>query len=91
VNHLLTGISDEIGRPNRAEAINQLETLSRRGYFPLPEYSYTEGRGKDGNSTWSCVCSIDGVDRQFRSRSSSKKEAKKSAAYKMLKYMIQES
>ena len=90
VNHLLTSIEDEVGRPSRADSINQLETLSRRGYFPLPEYSYSEGRTKDGNSSWSCVCSIEGFKRSFRSRSSSKKEAKKSAAYKMIKYVLQE-
>ena len=89
-NHLLNNIEDEVGRPNRADAINQLETLSRRGYFELPEYVYSEGRTKEGNPSWSCKCGIEGFKRSFRSRSSSKKEAKKSAAYKMLKYVLQE-
>ena len=35
-------IRDEIANPNKDEAINQLETLHRRGYFALPEYVFTK-------------------------------------------------
>lgn len=34
-NDMLPSIHDEIENPNRDDAINQLETLARRGYFPF--------------------------------------------------------
>lgn len=34
-NDMLPSIRDEIENPNRDDAINQLETLARRGYFPF--------------------------------------------------------
>ena len=85
---MLFTIRDEIENPNKDEAINQLETLARRGYFPLPEYEYEQSYDSNGNSVWVCICSIDGCDRFSKSKSSSKKDAKKSAAFKMLKYVL---
>lgn len=87
-NDMLFTIRDEIENPNKYEAINQLETLARRGYFPLPEYEYEQSYDSNGNPVWVCICSIDGCDRFSKSKSSSKKDAKKSAAFKMLKYVL---
>lgn len=88
-NAKLFSIRDEIPSPNENEAINQLETLSRRGYFDLPIYKYEESHDKDGNPIWTVKCRIEGYNTYFGHASSSKKHAKKIAALKMLNYIIE--
>ncbi len=87
---LLFSMADEIKEPSRDLAINQLEILSRRGYFLLPEYVFEETYDKDGNPIWECFVSIPETKAKFSASSSSKKEAKKDAAYMLLKYLVEE-
>ncbi len=85
---LLSTIRDEIKNPNKDEAINQLETLSRRGYFSLPAYTFKEVYDQDGNPIWSARCQIAEYSFEMNAKASSKKEAKKKAAFKMLKFVL---
>ena len=84
----LLSIRDEIENPNVQDAINQLEILSRRGYFPLPKYTYEESHDDDGNPIWHVGCHIDSIDKVFYYDSSSKKQSKKQAAFAMLKHVL---
>lgn len=86
---LLHSIKDEIEEPSEAMAINQLEILSRCGYFDLPKYKYTETHDKDGNPKWQVTCMINGFDKVFNATSTSKKAAKKKTAFKMLNYILE--
>ena len=86
---LLLSIRDEIENPNLQDAINQLETLARRGYFDLPEYDYDENHDNDGNPIWNVVCHIEGVEPRFSCESSSKKQAKKQVAFMMLNHVLE--
>lgn len=83
-NGKLPGIRDEIDNPNIDDSINQLEILSRRGYFSIPEYDNTESYDDNGNPIWTVECSIEEIDGSFVGQASSKKTAKKQAAYKVL-------
>lgn len=83
-------IHNEIENPNKADAIGQLETLARRGYFSIPTYDFKQTYDKDGNPIWKCMCHIAGYDTSFWAESSSKKDAKKAAAFKILKYVLDE-
>ncbi|MCR5196512.1 MAG: hypothetical protein K6D38_09340 [Pseudobutyrivibrio sp.] len=87
---MLYSMSDEIGEPNRDLAISQLEILSRRGYFVLPEYNFEETYDKNGNPIWHCVVCIPNTKAEFSADSSSKKDAKKEAAFKLLMYLLNE-
>ncbi len=87
---LLHTIRDEIENPNKNEAIGQLEILARRGYFSLPTYEFTEEHDKNGNPVWTCSCHIEEVEDGFDTKSSSKKEAKKQAAFKMLLFVLEQ-
>lgn len=87
---LLTSIRTEIDNPNRADAINQLEILARRGYFSIPVYKFEQKYDKNGNPVWKCECHIKEEERWFMAKSSLKKEAKKTAAFKMLKYVLED-
>lgn len=87
---LLFSIQDEIDNPNKADAINQLETLARRGYFSIPTYDFEQKYDKNGNPIWKCKCHIEEYDIYFDAQSSSKKDAKKSAAFEMLEYVLSE-
>lgn len=86
---LLHSIKDEIDEPDEQLAINQLETLARRDYFDLPEYKYTETHDENGNPIWQVTCMISGFDKVFNVTDSSKKKAKKKAAFKMLNYVLE--
>lgn len=88
---LLTSIKTEIENPNRAESINQLEILARRGYFSIPTYQFSQGYAENGNPVWKCECHIREEARTFQAKASSKNEAKKTAAFKMLKYILEEN
>ena len=90
-NNLLISIRDEIDENhiNEFEAINQLETLSRRGYFSLPWYEFYQFSDMQGNPVWECTCIIQDYLKGFSAESSSKKEAKKLAALEMLKFVLQ--
>lgn len=89
-NDMLWTIRDEIDCPNKNEAINQLETLARRGYFSIPEYEFYQEYDKNGNPIWSCECYIDEAKYYYSAKSNSKKNAKKQAAFDMLKYVLEE-
>ncbi len=87
---LLFCMKDEIPNPSREQAINQLEILARRGYFVIPEYSFEETYDDDGNPIWHCVVCIPETKAEFYADSSSKKDAKKDAAYKLLIHLLED-
>lgn len=78
-------IRNEIEEPSLDLAINQLETLSRRGYFDMPIYEYE----MNVNQVWTATVSIEGVEATFSGQSALKKIAKKEAAFLMLKYILE--
>ena len=84
----LPTIRDEIENPNRDEAIGQLEILARRGYFSIPTYDFTQEYDNNGNPVWKSECHIAEYDVYCDAESSSKKDAKKDAAYEMLLYVL---
>lgn len=88
---LLLSIRDEIDNPNFDDSINQLEILSRKGHFDLPTYDFTETHDADGNPVWDCICQIKAKDKVAKGKSSSKKDAKRKAAYEMLERVLNES
>ena len=83
-------IRNELENPNRNEAIGQLEILARRGYFTLPTYKFVQKYDENGNPVWTAKCYIEEAEYYFDATSSSKKEAKKNAAFEMLKYVLEE-
>ncbi len=85
---LLITMADEIGDPAPDKAVSQLQELAQKGYFALPEYTYEEAHDGDGNPVWTCACRIEGYKYYYTSRSSSKKESKRGAAYAMLKGIL---
>lgn len=89
-NGLEFSIKDEIDNPNYEDSINQLETLARRGYFSIPKYSFEESYDENGNPVWSCECDIKEVDEITYGESSSKKDAKRQAAFDMLQLVLEE-
>ena len=87
-NNMLLSIRDEIPNPNINDAISQLEILARRGYFSIPYYEFEQKYDTEGNPVWNCACHITDIAKHFCAKSSSKKNAKKQAAYQMLKYTL---
>ena len=89
-NGYITTIHDEIENPNYDDSIGQLEILARRGYFSIPTYDFSEMHDKNGNPIWGCKCRIKEVKHITKGKSSSKKDAKKQAAFDMLEYVLEE-
>ena len=56
----------------------------------MPEYVFQETHDNDGNPIWDCECSLEGVDHVTSTKSSSKKDAKKQAAFEMLQFVLEE-
>ncbi len=86
--NMLLSIKDEIEDPNFNDSINQLEILSRRGYFELPTYDFTETHDSDGNPIWDCTCTIQSKNKVTRGKASVKKDAKRKVAFEMLDYIL---
>jgi dsRNA-specific ribonuclease len=88
--NLLPTIRDEIENPNLDDSISQLEILARRGYFSIPVYEFQEMYDNDGNPVWEYKCIIEEREEPTFGTSSSKKDAKKRAAYEMLQRVLDE-
>ncbi len=56
----------------------------------MPEYTAEEHHDENGNPIWHVECHIEEVEYYFDAESSSKKQAKKQAAYDMLMYVLDE-
>ncbi|MDE5563127.1 MAG: hypothetical protein K2J01_06245 [Clostridiales bacterium] len=81
---MLFTMEDEIDEPSEERAINQLQELAQKGYFSLPEYTFEEKHDRDGNPYWWCRCVVRDYIYWYQSKASTKKEAKRRAAYNML-------
>ena len=89
-NDLLLSIRDDIGNPNCEDSIGQLEILARKGHFSIPQYDFNETHDENGNPIWKCDCNIPEIKKKTSATSSVKKDAKKKAAFEMLKYVLEE-
>ena len=81
---MLYSIEDEIGEPSIERAISQLQELAQKGYCSMPEYEFEEKHDNDGNPYWRCDCSVKEYTYSYWAEASTKKEAKRKAAYDML-------
>ncbi|MDY2826709.1 MAG: double-stranded RNA binding motif domain-containing protein, partial [Eubacteriales bacterium] len=78
-------IVDEVGEPTLERAINQLQELFQKGLIGEIKYCY-QG---DVNTYWVCECTVPGYG-TTSGQDYNKKEAKKEAAYDMLRRIIEE-
>ncbi len=81
---LLRTMEDEIDEPTLEKAVSQLQELAQKGYFSFPYYEFNEDHDDDGNPVWTCECHIEEYEDYYYDEASSKKEAKRLAAYHML-------
>lgn len=79
---------DEVGEPDIERAINQLQELSQKGYIGEVSYEFFESHDDNGNPIWKCNCSVEDEERYYWAENSSKKQAKKIAAFHMLRYIL---
>lgn len=87
-NDMLMTMEDEIGEPDENRAINQLQELAQKGYIHMPEYIFKEYHDNDGNPVWHCECHVNGQEYYYHYDLPSKKEAKRKAAYSMLRQVL---
>ncbi len=83
----LWSINDELPEIiNMDNAINLLQELAQEGYQNMPIYniSDTPSYDENGNQLWSCTCILNDKNISYTATSTSKKDAKKYAAYLVL-------
>ena len=81
-------LPDEITVDN---AVNVLQELAQKGYFSMPEYYYFDEpiySDIKGDMKWECTCVILSYELEETVRSTTKKQAKKEAAYQVLRNMF---
>ena len=86
-NNELWSINDELPEIiNMDNAINLLQELAQKGYQNMPIYNIDDKPSFDekGNQLWSCTCILNDKNISYTATSSSKKDAKKYAAYLVL-------
>ena len=83
-NHLLLSLKDEVGAPDFERAVNQLQELYQKKYISEPQYTFAETKDENGNSIWECTCYLASLNLGISMVDSSKKQAKKKAAYHMV-------
>lgn len=81
---LLRTMEDEIDEPTLEKSVSQIQELAQKGYFSFPDYVFNEAHDDNGNPVWTCECHIDEYEDYYYDEASSKKEAKRLAAYEML-------
>ena len=84
----ITDMRSAVGKPERERAISQLHELAQKGFFDEPEYTYEEEYDGNGLTVWRCDCNIRNYDEHYQAKASSKKEAKRDAAYSELLYIL---
>lgn len=90
-NNLLTSLEDEVGKPDFERAVNQMQELYQKGYISEPQYTFSETHDANGNPIWECTCYLESLRQGFVEKHSSKKVAKKMAAYAMVSLYLGES
>ncbi len=87
-NNLLIKMVDEVGYAEIDKAINQLQDLYVKGYIQEPVYKISLKGSVNGTDIWKCRIMIEGIKETFTAEDTSKKTAKRNAAYEMAKYLL---
>ena len=89
-NKLELKLKDVVGHADNENCISQLQELWEKGYINEPIYKITLKGTVNGMDLWKCRILVDGYKETFSFSDSSKKKAKRLAAYEMLKYILEE-
>lgn len=87
-NDLVLKITDIVGSPDPENAINQLQDLYVKGYINEPVYKIALKGVNNGMDIWKCRVLVEGYRESFSAEDTSKKTAKRLAAYEMIKYIV---
>lgn len=87
-NNLVLKITDIVGSPDPENAINQLQDLYVKGYINEPVYKIALKGVNNGMDIWKCRVLVEGYRESFSAEDTSKKTAKRLAAYEMIKYIV---
>ena len=77
-----------VGGADEYESLRQINELVQKGLISKPQYDFEQEYDEDGNSLWTCTCSIENVEESFVNSANSKKEAQRESAYEMLLYLM---
>ena len=75
---------NEVGEPDRVEAIRQVNELYQKGLIAKPVYSFKEEHNDEGDPVWTCELVVDGYWEDNIHMCYTKKEAQRECAYQFL-------
>ena len=81
---VLQDMIEEVGKPDKENAVSQLHELFQKDFIEEPEYTFEETHDENGNPIWHCTCDFDELKPLCEAVNSSKKEVKKIVSYKAL-------
>ena len=87
-NDLLLKMSDIVGFPDTENCVNQLQELFLKGFINEPVYKISLKGSNSGVDIWKCRILIDGIRESFSAEDTSKKTAKRQAAFQMINYIL---
>lgn len=87
-NSLLLTMTDIVGNPDVENCVNQLQELYLKGFIKEPVYKIGLKGSNSGVDIWKCRILIEGVRESFSAEDTSKKNAKRQAAYQMVEYIL---
>ena len=87
-NDLLLKITDIVKVADSENCVNQLQELYLKGFIKEPVYKIGLKGSKGGVDIWKCRILIDGIRESFSGEDTSKKTAKRLAAYQMVEYIL---
>lgn len=86
LEEFFSAVRNQLPKMDLAEATKQLKELADKGRVPKPSYRESNRFDKNGRTVWCVECVIDG--KTFNGEAFQKKEAKKIASHKALKYLL---
>ncbi len=87
-NDLLLKMTDIVGNPDVENCVNQLQELYLKGFIKEPVYKIGLKGSNAGVDIWKCRILIEGIRESFSAEDTSKKNAKRQAAYQMVTYIL---
>ena len=81
---ILQEMIEEVGNPDKENAVSQLHELFQKDFIEEPEYSFEETHDENGNPVWHCTCDFEDLKSLCEAVNSSKKEVKKIVSYNAL-------
>ena len=82
--YIVSEYEDAVGRPDKEEAIRQLNELAQKRLITKPQYKFERILDEYGDLVWKCTCEVPEAEWKWYDSDTIKREAQRKAAYLVL-------